>query len=193
MTDILSNSDTLTEAMKERIAVLENIMQQDRVMRHDRRHFETLLQTLLQEGNTQEALKCLNERLSQEPHGVKKYCENTTLNAAITHYIAIAEKKSIKVNISATIPADLNVDEMQLAIVISNLIENAIHACEKMPENERRINIIARYKSQLLFEISNSCADKIMLDEEGHPFSNEEDHGIGTRSVLDFIKKLIAR
>ncbi len=32
-----------------------------------------------------------------------------------------------------------------------------------------------------------------MLDEEGHPFSNDEDHGIGTRSVLDFIKKLIAR
>ena len=39
----------------------------------------------------------------------------------------------------------------------------------------------ARYKSQLLFEISNSCADKIMLDEE--------DHGIGTRSVLNFINK----
>ena len=28
-----------------------------------------------------------------------------------------------------------------------------------------------------------------MLDEEGHPFSNEEDHGIGTRSVLNFINK----
>ncbi len=75
----------------------------------------------------QEALKCLDERLSQEPHGVKRYCENTTLNAAITHYIAVAEKKNIKVNISANIPADLDVDEIQLAIVISNLIENAIH------------------------------------------------------------------
>ena len=178
-----------TKAMKEHIAISDNIMQQDRAMRHDRRHFEALLQTLLQEGNTQEALKCLNERLNQEPHGVKRYCENTTLNAAITHYLEIAEKKSIKVNISATIPADLNVDEMQLAIVISNLIENAIHACEKVPEDERRINITARYKSQLLFEISNSCVDKIMLDEEGHPFSNEENHGIGTRSVLNFINQ----
>lgn len=178
-----------TKAMKERIAVSENIMQQDRAMRHDRRHFEALLQTLLQEGNTQEAIECLNERLNQEPHGVKKYCENTTLNAAITHYVAVAEEKSIKVNISATIPADLNVDEMQLAIVISNLIENAIHACEKVPENERRIDINARYKSQLLIEISNSCADKIVLDAEGHPFSNEENHGIGTRSVLNFINQ----
>ena len=58
----------------------------------------------------------------------------------------------------------MNVDEMQFAIVISNLIENAIQACEKVPENKRKINIIARYKSQLLFEISNSCADKIKLD-----------------------------
>ena len=44
----------------------------------------------------EEALKCLNERLSQELHGVKKYCENTTLNAAITHYLAIAEKRTLR-------------------------------------------------------------------------------------------------
>ncbi len=47
--------------------------------------------------NTQEAIECLNERLNQEPHGVKKYCENTTLNAAITHYVAVAEEKTFKV------------------------------------------------------------------------------------------------
>ena len=55
-----------------KIAVLENIMQQDRVMRHDRRHFETLLQTFLQEGNTQEALRCLNERLKSRTAWRKK-------------------------------------------------------------------------------------------------------------------------
>ena len=178
-----------TKAMRERLAISESIMQQDRAMRHDRRHFEALLQTLLQDGKTQEALDCLNERLKQEPHSVKRYCENTTLNAAITHYLSMAEKENIKVNISANIPANLNVDEMQLAIVISNLIENAIHACEKVPESERRIDITARYKSQLLFEITNSCAEEVRLDEEGHPFNTEEEHGIGTRSVLNFINQ----
>ena len=181
--------EVATKAMRERLAISESIMQQDRAMRHDRRHFEALLQTLLQDGKTQEALECLNERLKQEPRSVKRYCEKTTLNAAITHYLSMAEKENIKVNISATIPANLNVDEMQLAIVISNLIENAIHACEKVPTSERWIDITARYKRQLLFEIANSCAEKASLDEEGHPFSTEEEHGIGTRSVLNFINQ----
>ena len=78
---------------------------------------------------------------------------------------------------------------MQLAIAISNLLENAIHACEKVPEAERFIIITAKFKEQLLLEISNSCAGPVLLDDNGHPVSKEEGHGIGTRSVLDFVNK----
>jgi hypothetical protein len=38
-------------------------------------------------------------------------------------------------------------------------------------------------------EISNSCAWKVSLDEDSHPVTSEDGHGIGTRSVLDFVKK----
>ena len=176
-----------TKTMKERLAVSEDIMRQDRAMRHDRRHFEALLLSLLQDGKTQEALDCLSDRLKQEPHSVKRYCENTTINAAITHYVSVAEKENIKTTVSTTIPSDLNVDEMQLAITVSNLLENAIHACMEVPVEDRFISITARYKSQLLLEVVNSCKEKVDLNEEGHPYSNEEDHGVGTRSVLAFV------
>ncbi len=176
-----------TRTMKERLAVSEEIMQQDRAMRHDRRHFEALLQSLLLDGKSQEALECLNERLKQEPHSVKRYCENTTINAAITHYVSAAERDNIRIEVSTSIPAGLSVDETQFAITICNLIENAIHACREVPENERFISITAKYKSQLLFEIANSCAEKVRLNEEGHPFNFKEGHGIGTRSVLAFV------
>jgi sensor histidine kinase regulating citrate/malate metabolism len=105
------------------------------------------------------------------------------------HYVAVAEKKSIKVKVSANIPYKPGVDEMQLAIAISNLFENAIHACEKVPENDRFIEITSRFKQQLLFEIVNSCDGKITLNEEGYPITTEVGHGIGTRSVLDFVQK----
>lgn len=90
---------------------------------------------------------------------------------------------------SANIPYDAGVDEMQLAIAISNLLENAIHACENVPEADRFIEVTAKFKQQLLLEISNSCAWKVSLDEDGHPVTSEDGHGIGTRSVLDFVKK----
>lgn len=61
------------------------------LMRHDRRHFEALLYQLLEDGRTEEAKKYLAERLSMEPKGIQKYCENTTVNAAISHYISWAK------------------------------------------------------------------------------------------------------
>ncbi len=176
-------------SMKDRLYATEEILSQDRAMRHDRRHFEALILSLLQDGKTDEAKKCLEERLSQEPRAGIRYCENATVNAALMHYVTIAQRNNIKVNVSANIPYNIGVDEMQLAIAISNLFENAIHACEKVPEEQRFIELTAKFKQQLLLEISNSCLEKVVLDEDGHPVASEEGHGIGTRSVLDFVNK----
>ena len=51
------------------------------------------------------------------------------------------------------------------------------------------MNLTAKYKNQLLLEIENSCERKTVLDADGYPFSREENHGIGTRSVLAFVNK----
>jgi signal transduction histidine kinase len=177
------------QSMRDRLLTAEELIQQDRAMRHDRRHFEALLMSLMQEGKTEEVKKCLEERLSQEPRSARKFCENTTVNAAITHYVSVAERKNIRVEASTNIPFETGVDEMQLAIVVSNLLENAIHACEELPEDERFIEIKAKYKEQLLLEISNPCDGKVPLDEEGHPYATAGDHGIGTKSVLAFVKQ----
>ena len=177
------------EAMRERLESTEELVQQDRAMRHDRRHFEALLLSLIQEGKTDEVKRCLEERMAQEPHTVKRYCDNTTVNAAITHYISVAEKNDIKVEVSTNIPSELEVDDMQLAIAISNLLENAIHACEKLPIEDRYISLTAKYKNQLLLEVINSCDGMVTLDDEGHPVTSEDGHGTGTRSVLAFVSQ----
>ena len=176
-------------SMSERLGNAERIVQRERTLRHDRRHFEALLISLLEEGKTDVVRKYLEERLAQEPRPPVRYCENATVNAAMTYYIHMAEKKNIQVIVSTHIPERLRVDDMQLAIAICNLIENAVHACEKLPEDQRRIEIRAKYRDQLLMEIVNSCEKKVELDEEGYPYSREENHGIGTKSVLAFINQ----
>ncbi len=74
--------------MRDRLLTAEELMQQDRAMRHDRRHFEALLLSLIRDGKIDEARKCLEERMAQEPRSASRYCENTTVNAAITHYVS---------------------------------------------------------------------------------------------------------
>ncbi|MCI5870238.1 MAG: GHKL domain-containing protein [Dorea sp.] len=177
------------KSMKERLQSAETVLQKDRMMRHDRRHFEALLYQLLEDGNVKEAKKYLEERLAMEPKGIQKYCENTTVNAAISHYLSRAKGEGIRTTVSANIPVHLPVDEMELAITISNLLENAVNACRKLPEAERYLKLTTKYKNQLLLEIENSCEGTVPLNQEGYPFSKENNHGIGTRSVLAFVGK----
>ncbi len=175
--------------MKERLLSTEELIQQDRALRHDRRHFEALILSLLRDGKTEDAKRCLEERMNTEPRYSTKYCDNATVNAALTHYVNVAEKNDINIKVATHIPNEVGVDEMKLAIAISNLIENAIHACEKQTEGSKYIDISSKFKNQLLFEITNSCDKKVVLDDDGHPFSLEAGHGIGTRSILSFIEE----
>ena len=59
----------------------------------------------------------------------------------------------------------------------------------KLPEKERYLKLTAKYKNQLLLEIENSCEGTVPLNKDGYPFSDENNHGTGTRSILAFVNK----
>lgn len=126
------------KSMKERLQSAETVIQKDRMMRHDRRHFEALLYQLLEDGRTEDAKKYLSERLALKPQGGSRYCENTTVNAVISHYIAWAKQEEIQTTVFAHIPSDIPVDEMELAITISNLqgdySTDFIGSVERLPQ-----------------------------------------------------------
>lgn len=185
-TDIM---EIASKSMREKLLAMEQIVQNDRVLRHDRRHFEAMIYELLQEGKVEEAKKCLVQRLALEPKTIPKYCDNPTVNAAIGHYIELGKEKGIRFDLSINIPVKLRVDEMELSIALSNLLENAIHACEGLAPGDKYIKFTAKYKQQLLIEIENPCDEALRLDENGLPFTIEHGHGIGTRSVQAFANK----
>ena len=100
--------------------------------------------------------ECLQERLLQEPEAVGKHCDNALVNAAISHYVSMAEREAVPIRVSTNIPSDLSIGSMDLAIVISNLMENAILASKKLDPDRRYVKVSARYKKQLLLEIENA-------------------------------------
>lgn len=177
------------KAMRNRLMAAEEKVETERIIRHDRRHFEAMLYELLENNNVDKAKELLKDRLSVEPAKMRRWCDNETINATIEYYVKKAESLDIKTDVSLNIPKELSVDSLQLAIALSNLIENAIHANEKLPEEERFINMKAVCKRQLLISIANACADGIKLNENGLPFTEKEGHGIGTKSVLAFAEQ----
>ena len=112
------------------------------------------------------------------------------VNAAVCYYATMASEKGISCDIKLNIPKKLSLDGLELAMVVSNLLENAIHGVESLTdENARKIQFTAIYTGQLLLEIENSYTGKIKTNEDGIPLSEKKGHGIGTQSIVSFAKK----
>lgn len=189
---IQSNQELLhlsVSAMAERIKLLDEEQQQSRIAAHDRRHFNNTLLELLELQRTEDAITFLRQQSGMQPAKIRNYCENTVVNAAVCYYAGRAEEKSIMTNISLDIPSSLPVNSLELAMAISNLLENAVQACEMLgKDRERIIWFTCRHVGRLALEISNPCDTSVTLDEYGFPIAKESGHGVGTKSVLAFIQ-----
>ena len=79
--------------------------------------------------------------------------------------------------------------EAELAIVFSNALENAIHACMRLPEEQREIRCKVISYPNLMFEFSNPYTGTVRFDERGLPVSSRQGHGIGSHSIAAFCEK----
>ncbi len=176
--------------MSKRLELMEEVSAQNSRAAHDRRHFNNVLLELLEQGEAVEATALLQSQNQVVTKISKVYCVNPVVNAAVCHYIGIAEEMGILTDIELDIPVHLTVDVLELSMVISNLLENAIHACKRLPYDQASfLNFTCRSVGRLLLEMENPCSDFTVLDENGYPVTEEESHGIGSKGVLSFAKK----
>ncbi|OQA26068.1 MAG: hypothetical protein BWY58_01173 [Chloroflexi bacterium ADurb.Bin344] len=176
--------------MSRRLELMAEVSEQNSRAAHDRHHFNNVLLELLEEGKTDQAQALLQSQ-NQVVHQISKvYCENSAVNAAVCHYTDLAEQEGIKTEIMLDIPSNLSVDALEFSMVVSNLMENAVQACKRLPEEQvPYLRFTCRYVGRLLLEMENPCAKNSMLDEYGYPVTPEENHGIGSKSVIAFAKK----
>lgn len=176
--------------MSQRLELMEKASAQNSRAAHDRRHFNNVILELLESGKNNEAAALLQNQNQALPKISKVYCENPAVNAAVCHYAGLAEQAGIPAELVLDIPGDLTVDALELSMVVSNLMENAIQACERLPQSQAPyLRFTCRSVGRLLLEIENPCAEDTALDENGYPVACEKGHGIGSKSVIAFAKK----
>ena len=178
------------ETMKQRLSLMEEAVGQMRVVQHDQRHLNATLLELMQKGDVENAAALLRQQIAALPQRPVRYCDNITVNAAVSYYAALAEGRRIRCELSLDIPEKLPFSELALSMVLSNLMENAIHACEKLGlQEERFLCVRAIYTGQLILEVENPYSGGVLLDEDGYPTAREEGHGWGGESVRAFARE----
>lgn len=154
--------------------------------RHDIKNHLSCLNSLMQEGKQEEALvylKTLTDTVRQLENSI--FTGNAFADAILHEKYAVMADKKIPFTEEIHLPEKCRLEPVELCCIFSNLLDNAINACEDLPADRRWIKARAFVRqSQLVIVIENSIAIG------GQPNSNSKvKEGIGLTNVRSIIEK----
>ena len=183
--DIIATGRDHYQKMNEQFDVL-------RIMKHDYKFHLNVALDMLRRGEIEksdEYLKSLQNQLEEKD--LPNYCNNPVINSLIADYSMKCRKLNIEFDVSISLMSDLSIPNYEMCIVLGNLLENAVEACQKLPPlagKSRQIKLIIKPNGeQLAIKISNTFDGNVVMD--GDKFvSTKADGGIGLESVAAVVK-----
>lgn len=160
-------------------------------IRHDtRQHFRTLYQ-LSKEKAYDELDAYLMNYIDSFPATIPTQCENAAVDAITKYYMEIAKSRNVPMETKMNLPKQLPVSDSDFCIVLGNLIENAVEACDRMQKDPKFIQVSTRItgKRMLLLTVKNSADKPIQKKQGGLLSSKREGSGTGIVSVENLAVK----
>ena len=177
-------------ALKEKVNRVKEVEEGIRIQRHDLRHQLQAVTELVAKGDRKAALEFLDaaqKRLDEQKE--IRWCRPPVLDAVFSSYFDQAKNQGIQVEATIALPDNLPVDEGELAIVLANGLENAIHANLALPQDGRELRCKMVGTPGIMLEMSNPCAGEVSFDSSGLPVTQREGHGLGVQSICAFCRK----
>ncbi|WP_347352922.1 sensor histidine kinase [Acetoanaerobium noterae] len=172
-------------------ASLKQIQQNAATYRHDMRHHFNLLQGLASKGSLEEIQAYLKTAQSDmDAITPIRFCDNETVNLILSSYDTKAKQSEIQLSIEAKLPDTLTFSDTELCSLISNALENAVHACENIEDVSNRYIKLRMYSknNKLCIDIRNTYHSSPNF-YQGLPVSKHEGHGLGTKAMAHIVEK----
>lgn len=179
-----------TEQSRQHLREVQSIYREMRGYKHDFHHHLQTLKGQLGAGETERALAYIDQ-LDQKLMTVDNLVKtgNISLDAILSAKTAQAKAADISVAVTAFVPDNLLITDLELSIVVGNLFDNAIEAC-MLAQGERFIRIYMKMKGKMLyFSMLNSSGKK--EQKKGTLFASHKKglHGFGLRRAEAILKE----
>ncbi len=162
------------------------------ILRHDMRHEMAVIMELFRTGKGAEAETVYADWQNTLGKAIPEtICAEPVLNAIFSRFRRRAEEKGVRFLISSNIPEAPPIDMIKLSVMVSNALENALNAVDKVSEESRRavrVKLIEK-DEQIGLEVVNACAAPVEFDDKGLPVAHMAGHGIGVRSIAAFAEQ----
>ena len=153
------------EYLKRQLALAKEKELTAKAIRHDFRHHNRNIASLLKKGDVKEALRYIKQYdESLDVANLKEFCLNATVNAILSSFYARAQKEGVLVSISADISKESPIEDMDFVAILSNLLENALNGCMECGSNgEIRVDI-RKVAGKTVIVCSNPCKPGLMIE-----------------------------
>ncbi len=170
---------------------VETTYRKMRGWRHDyHNHIQTLkaYMSMQQYDSAEEYLDKLDVDLTTVDTVLKT--GNLMVDAILNSKLSLIAERGIKTDTTAQVPQEIDISGIDLSVLIGNLLDNAMEACEQLPRAERFIRIyIDVIKKQLYISITNSTKGKKV--RTGNLFQSDKlgSHGFGLLRIDSIVAK----
>lgn len=173
----------------------EALLLEYRNAKHDmKQHFITLVK-YLEENDTSSAKEYLVKMIGSNPFpeiGISK-SDNIIVDAIVNAKYASADELSISFDSQINVPIQLPFENGDISILLGNILDNAIEACEKVTPEQRKIDLIIKYdKNMLIVVCRNSFNGELIKGKRGELRTNKSNpvnHGLGLRAINKIANK----
>ena len=117
---------------------------------------------------------------------------HAALDALLNQKALVAKNRKIDIQFSVNDLSPIKIDMVDLTVVISNTLDNAIEACEKLPETDRQIYVQALLEEDELFYAVRNKSLPVNMIANQLPASTKENpsfHGYGLQNVHTTLEK----
>lgn len=188
----LTQENTILYMQQEQYNTLNKAIEETRHARHDMRHHLSILNSFVKRKDWADLENYLSKMSKSIPSSELKLCENNAIDGVAGAIIIIGIKIwKYRVYFKLELPKELSVSEIDICLVLSNLLENALEASMRTAPDKRRITVFARMHSDnvVLIKVENFYNGVVKEKNGIFESSKHSGEGIGTQSVRRIAEK----
>jgi hypothetical protein len=153
------------------------------ILHHDFKYHIKTIDELLQAGHVHEIERYLADIKKQRPEeDAHYYCQNHAVNALLSSYAKRCKELRIRYDVRVDLPETLSIQDYDICVVLGNLLENAVEACQKL-ECSREIKLEIKTGDSMLAVMVKNSFNGVVNEKNGKLASTKKDGGLGLPGI----------
>lgn len=179
-------SNYQNDLLNRHIEEVEQMYRQVRGWRHDYRNHIQVMKAHLAAGRYEDLdhyLQLLGEDLASVDTVIKT--GNVMVDAILNSKLNLAASQNISVNAKATVPPTLSVEPLDICVILGNLMDNAIEACMRITDSEKRFIRVymGTHKGQFYISVTNAASEFRRKGQSYLSTKSQVGHGFGLMRI----------